>query len=561
MKKTAVSFALGMVLFSCLLGSQGPERGGPALTPSERMDKLFDFWNRLDQPGFAVAVVQDGRVVYQNFFGLACQEHAVAITPNSLFNAANLAQVFVGQAVALLERQGKLSLDDDVRKHLPEVPDFGIPLKIRHLVFQTSGLRDWWPVLQLAGRDREEVTIASVLKLVQAQKKPIYAPGERVQYSNTNYDLLAEVVKRAGGRPFSEWAWENVFKPLKMTRTLFRDNYRQVLDDQAFSYVFTRQEYLRGIDHLSLAGSHSLFASVADLAKWLLALQAGREEDREIFAKMFAGGTLDGGRPALMGYGTRIGLQNGRRVVSQSGRWAGSEAVLNYFPDQKFGFVVLANWDYTTVEEFVLGIINIYLPPPAPAKKAPAPPAAPAKKAVKTSPEKLDRYAGNYRLGPGQVISLSRAGSDLVLSVPGQKFVLTAVSETQFELEVAGATIVFQPDREGKVGQFLWKQGGSEVVAPRIVLVKPTAEELKEYAGGYANDELNLKLAFEVKGGVLVFEAPGQGEVRLAPDEKDRFLSIWRAMPALVFQRDAQGRVVGFIADSDPIKDLVFKKI
>ena len=236
------------------------------------MDKLFDFWNRLDQPGFAVVVVKEGEVVYQKVFGLACQEHGVAMTPNSVFNTATLAQAFVGQAVAMLEKQGKLTLDDDVRKFIPEIPDFGTPVKLRHLLYHSSGLRDWLPVLQLEGRDKEEVTLETVLKIIKAQKQLIFPPGDRFQYSNTNYDLLAETIKRATGKPFSEWAWENILKPLKMTAAQFRDNSRSILDNQAFSYNFTRKEYLRGIDNLSLTGSHSLFTSIADLTKWLLNL-------------------------------------------------------------------------------------------------------------------------------------------------------------------------------------------------------------------------------------------------------------------------------------------------
>jgi len=561
MKRIICAIGIGLLGLALSAGGKDPGQKDAALSPSEKMDKLFDFWNRLDQPGFAVVVVKEGQVLYQKVFGLACQEHAVAITPNTVFNTATLAQVFVGQAVALLEKQGKLSLDDDVRKHIPEIPDFGTPLKLRHLVFHASGLRDWRPVLQLAGREKEEVTFASVLELVQAQKKPVFTPGASYQISNTNYDLLAEVVARLSGRPFSEWAWENVFKPLRMTRTLFRDNFRQVLDDQAFSYNFTREEYLRGIDHLSLAGSHSLYASIADLAKWLTAIEAGPAEVQDIIAKMSVRGTLDGGRPAAQGYGLRIGAMGGRNIASQSGTWAGSGAALTYFPEQKFGFVVLANWDYTPVEGFIGEIINIYLPaPPPPATAKKTPPPAPAKKAVKVSPKVIDEYAGDYRLGTGQVLNISRAGSDLILSIPGQKFTLIPLSETEFLFDLAGATLVFQKDKEGKVRQLVFSQGGNDLPAPKIVLWKPAVEELKDYAGSYSNDELNLRFAVELKGGALVLKAPGQEDVRLAPDEKEKFLSTWRAMPKIVFQRDDQNRVTGFSIESAPVRDIVFKK-
>ena len=531
---------------------------GPA-TPSERMDELFDFWNRLDQPGFAVVVVKEGQVVYEKVFGLACQEHGVAITPNSLFNTATLAQTFVGQAVAMLEIEGKLSLDDDVRELIPEIPDFGTPVTLRHLVNHSSGLRDWLPVLQLTGRDQGEITLEKVLAIIKAQKQLIFSPGERFQYSATNYDLLAEAIKRAAGMPFADWVWENMFKPLKMTRTQFRDNCRSIIDDQAFSYNYTRSEYLRGIDPLSLAGSHSLFTSIADLAKWLLNLETGRVGGPGVFARMFKAGELSGGRSSFYGYGLNVGTNSGRRQVSQTGTWAGSGASLFYFPDEKFGFAVLANWDYTPVGGFARDIINIYLPRAAAPPVKSAPPAPPGQ-SVKVSPAILDQYAGEYRLGPRQILTISRESDRLYLGVPGQKFALTALSETEFLLDIAQARLAFQKDNTGKVRQFTWKQGGAEQVAPKIVLVKPTPQELMEFSGVYFNEEVSLSFDVEVRGNGLVIIPREEGEIRLTPDVKDHFTTAAPNLPAIIFQRDDEQRVTGFLIDSDPVRDLVFKR-
>ncbi len=557
MKKICGWVVMCLVVVPLFVQSQRGAQKETPLTPNERMDKLFDFWNRLDQPGFAVVVVKDGHVLYQKVFGLACQEHAVPITLNSVFNIATAAQPFVGQAIALLEKQGKLSLDDDVRKFIPEIPDFGTPVKLRHLLYHCSGFRDWLPVLQLTGGDKEEVTIERVLGIVKTQKRLIFRPGERSQYSNSNYDLLAEIIKRAIGKPFSDWTWENVFRPMKMTRTQFRDNCRSIFDGQAFSYNFTRQEYLRGVDNLSLTGSHSLFTSIADLTKWLANLGTDPSGNRDVFGKMFTPGKLNNGSSSGFGYGLSVGSEGGRRRVAQSGTWAGSGAVLNFYPDQKFGFAVLANWDYTPVEGFVRGIVDIYLPVPAPQTKM-SPPAA--KKDIKVSPEKLNLYAGDYRLGPSQIFTIGCAADQLYLQIPGQKFALTALSETEFLWDLAEVQIAFQKDKEGKVQQLIWNQGGDERVVPKVVLVRPTPEELKEFAGTYFNDELNVRLGLDMSGGALVIRAPDRAEVRLAPDEKDHFTTRAAAFPMIVFQRDAQNRVTGLVIDSDAFRDLIFRK-
>ena len=559
MKKISCWIAVCLILLPLFAHSQSAAKKETAQSLSEKMDKLFDFWNRQDQPGFAVVVIKEGEVVYQKVFGLACQEHGVAMTPNSVFNTATLAQAFVGQAVAMLEKQGKLTLDDDVRKLIPEIPDFGTPVKLLHLLHHSSGLRDWLPVLQLEGRDKEEVTLETVLKIIKAQKQLIFPPGDRFQYSSANYDLLAETIKRVTGKPFSVWAWENILKPLKMTEAQFRDNSRSILDNQAFSYNFTTKEYLRGIDNLSLSGSHSFFTSIADLAKWLLNLETGQVGGPDIFAKMFTAGQLNSGGSSAFGYGLNIGTDSGRRQVSQTGNWAGSGANLVYFPDQKFGFAVLANWDYTSVDSFAQDIIDIYLPAVTALPIRVSPPAA-AQKSVKVSPAILDQYAGDYRLGPGQVLTINHTADKLYLIIPGQKLALTALSETEFLLDIVGARITFQKNKEGKVHQFVWKQGGDEQIAPKVVLVKPTPQELREFAGAYFNDELNLRFGLEVRGDGLIIIPPEQGDIRLTPDEKDHFTSGARAFPMIVFQRDAQNRVTGFIINSDPVRDLVFKK-
>jgi len=557
----AIIFAFSTIL-TMSLSAQDPQA---ALSQSEQMDKLFDFWNRLDQPGFAVVVVKQGQVVYQKVFGLACQEHAVPIAPNTLFNTATLAQAFVGQAVAMLEKQGRLNLDDDVRKFIPELPDFGTPVRLRHLVYQTSGLRDWLSVLRLTGRDREEVTIDKVLAVVKTQKKLLFPPGDRYQYADTNYDLLAEVIKRTVKQPFSDWAWENILKPLKMTQSQFRENSRSVLDNQAFSYNFTRSEYLRGIDNLSLVGSHSLFASIAELAKWILNFETAQVGGPDVIAKMTTAGTLNNGKASGSSYGLTAANQRGRRRISLTGTWAGSGADFAYYPDDKLGFVVLANWDYTGVDGFASSIADIYLPVPTPSAAAkPAPPAAKAPsavgKAVKVSPKTLEAYDGQYRLGPGQVLAIGHVGDQLHVNQYGQKLPLTALSETEFSLDLAQAKLTFQKDKDGKVTGFLWSQGGDEGVAPKIVLVRPTPQELQEFAGSYLNDELNARLGVELRGAGLVLLMPGQTEVRLAPDEKDHFTGGSPAVPMIVFQRDAQNRVTGFIIDRDSVRDLVFKK-
>jgi CubicO group peptidase (beta-lactamase class C family) len=565
---TKTRWVLGLLAMLILM-SLGPSVRGQGVKPPDaagQMDKLFEFWNRLDQPGYAALVIKDARVVYEKTFGLACLEHQAPITPKSIFNVATAAELVTGMAAAMLEAQGRWSLDDDVRKYIPELQDFGVPVTIGHLVHHTSGIRDWQAVSRLAGWGQEDITIERVLKAVEAQKRLRFAPGTRTSYSATDYDLLAEAVRRATGKPFQDWTWENIFKPLKMTRTQFRENSRAMIEDQAFSYNYPRTAYFKGQDNLSVMGSHSLMTSLDDLAKWLINLQTGEVGGQGLIQKMLSPAKLTTGERAGYAYGFAVGAYKGFKQLSVIGDWAGYGVAVFYYPDQKVGFAVLANWDYSSVDQFVSSIADIYLEPFLKPETKPAAPAAPApkpSKEVKLSPAVLGRYVGVYRLNLGTLFVITQAGSQLVLTVPGQggTYPLTAVSETEFALSFPGLLVTFQKNKEGKVHQLVWRQAGTDTVAPRVELVKPTPSELGEYAGSYANDELGLRCGVSLDGDRIVLTPQERSAVPLSPQEKDRFKGNSTDIPAIVFLRDARNAVTGFFIDDEPVRDLVFKKI
>ena len=195
-----------------------------------KVDQLFAQWDRADSPGAAVVVVKDGAVVYQHGYGCADLEHRIPITPQTLFDVASVAKQFTGLSVAMLVQQGKLSLDDDIHKHLPDVPDFGKPITINNLVHHTSGLRDWPETLGLSDMDLEgPITLDTILEMVRRQRELDFAPGEEEQYSNTGYNLLAATVAKVTGQSFRAWTDANLFQPLGMKHTLVCDNPAEVV--------------------------------------------------------------------------------------------------------------------------------------------------------------------------------------------------------------------------------------------------------------------------------------------------------------------------------------------
>ena len=278
-----------------------------------KIDQFFAQWDRADSPGAAVVVVKDGAVVYQHGYGCADLEHRIPITPQTLFDVASVAKQFTGLSVAMLVQQGKLSLDDDIHKHLPDVPDFGKPITINHLVHHTSGLRDWPETLALSDMEMEApITLDTILEMVRRQRELDFAPGEEEQYSNTGYNLLAATVAKVTGQSFRAWTDRNLFQPLGMKHTLVCDNPAEVIVNRAFSYAPDgTNRFHQVVSQLAAQGSSSLFISAEDMGRWLLNFQTARVGGKAAIELMQQPGKLERRREGGLCLRRRAGQASG----------------------------------------------------------------------------------------------------------------------------------------------------------------------------------------------------------------------------------------------------------
>jgi len=205
---------------------------------SEKVDKVFTQWSKPDSPGCEMAVIKDGQIVYKRGYGMANLEHNIPMSPESIMDTGSVSKQFTAMAIALLAEQGKLSLDDDIRKYLPEIPKYESTITIRHLIHHTSGIRDYLTLMAIAGmRDDDYYIDGEVMGLLSRQKELNFKPGSEFLYSNSGYFLLSQIVKRASGKTLREYADENMFKPLGMTRTKFYDDHNEIVKNRAASYV------------------------------------------------------------------------------------------------------------------------------------------------------------------------------------------------------------------------------------------------------------------------------------------------------------------------------------
>lgn len=379
-----------------------------AKAPEAKVDQLFNTWNRPDSPGAAVVVVKDGAVVYLRGYGCANLEHRIPITPQTVFDAASVAKQFTGLAIAMLIDQGRLSLDDDIRKYLPEVPDFGKQITIRRLLHHTSGVRDWFEMLVLSGNTPSDIfKLDDILEMVRRQHDLDFAPGDEHSYSNTGYNLLAAIVAKITGQSFRAWTEVNMFRPLGMTRTHFSDDPAEIIPNRASYYEAPDKAGLRQfISQLAAPGSSSLMTTANDMGKWLINFGTGRVGGMEAIRLMQQPGKLNSGTNVNYGFG--IGLDNhpGMKSIYHTGSWAG-DCAMAWFPEKRFGVAVFANAPATNPGRIAYDIAHIYLDLPEPSKTQPKAQgdSPPEKLKVPTlTPAQLAAYVGDYWSDELQVV-------------------------------------------------------------------------------------------------------------------------------------------------------------
>ena len=251
------------------MGMPAQNTSPPEDSPSKRVDTLFQKMDTTVSPGCALAVMKDGRILYKRGYGMADLEHNVPITPSTVFHVASMSKQFTAASILMLAQDGKLSLDDPVRKYIPELPDFGTLVTIRQLIHHTSGLRDQWDLLGLSGwrYSLDLITDDDVLSVVSRQRDLNFPPGSKHLYSNTGYTLLAQIVKRVSGQSYREFTEARIFEPLHMKSTHFRDDHAEIIKNMAYGYEPAKDTYRISITNFDTVGATSLLTTVEDLER------------------------------------------------------------------------------------------------------------------------------------------------------------------------------------------------------------------------------------------------------------------------------------------------------
>ena len=542
---------------------------------TSQVDSLFSKYGKSDSPGCAVALIKDGTVIYKQGYGMANLEYNVPITPSTIFHVASVSKQFTAFAILLLESDGKLSINDDIRKYLPDMPDFGKVITIRHLMNHTSGLRDQWDLAVAAGwRMDDVITQEQLLKLIMHQKDLNFAPGEEHLYCNSGYTLLAEIVTRVSGKPFVDFTQERIFKPLGMNDTHFHIDHEQIVKNRAYSYSDEGNGTYK-ISALNYAnvGATSLFTTVEDMAKWNNNFDQYTVGGKPVVDKMQVKGVLNNGKEINYACGLVIDTYKGLRTVSHNGGDAGFRSQFKRFPDQHFSMVILSNhgsFDFSIPDK----IADLYLSDAIKAvtteKEAKeVKPATETEKPkqrneISLDPAKLDSLVGDFELFPGFILTVSKEGNQLKCQATGQsKELLFPESEIEFFYKIVDAQISFKRDDKGVVNELVLHQNGQNLTGKRIEKFNPSLEELKQFVGMYYSDELQTFYTISLnKDNQLICSHQRHPDSLLILSKKDQMIANSSSHPIpMNFTRNEKSDITGLTIDTGRNRNLRFNKV
>jgi CubicO group peptidase (beta-lactamase class C family) len=514
-----------LALAGCtVVRSAGP---GTGATKTAAIDSLFREFAGPDTPGCAVGAARDGEPIVAKGYGRANLEQGIAITPQTAFNIGSVGKQFTALAALLLEQRRRLSLDDDVRRYLPELPDFGTPIRIRDLLFHTSGLRDFG-TLELFG-NRPVDTQEAFLRLMSRQRGLNFAPGSRHEYAHSDYSILATVVERVAKEPFADFLTREIWAPLGMHSTKLHDDRGGPIPGRAFGYDGSGAARRSVFPANAMIGGSNVYTTIDDLLRWERHWQRPSDSQRALLERMVDRPKLPSGDLIPYAYGLWLGEYRGRRTVHRGGGGGGFHTQMIRFPDQRFAAFVLCNTpaDATDLAEAVAGVLlSTELGPRRPDSVADV---------VATPAEDLVTLPGVYRADPTpwNIVRIIAKGETLEEALDDERFPLTRLRNGQYHS--GGLFYRFTiPPSGGSTRLTITARDQREELerAPPTDSWRPTTAALRAMAGTFYSPDVDAAWDLVVERDGLVLRRPG-ADITLTPVVPGAFVGNYRAGEAM----------------------------
>ncbi len=539
-----------LILNSFVLADESLER------KIAQVDKLFAEYS-METPGAAVAIVHNGEIIHLAGYGNANLDYEIPITPSTVFNVGSCAKQFTAMAIAILVKEGKISLGDDIRKYIPELNDFGHTITIRHLLHHTSGLREYLVLMHMAGyHDDDFWDRERALKVITRQKDLNFMPGEEYLYSNTDYALLGEIVVRTVKQPLSVFARKNIFDVLKMSNTNFFEDYQMIIKNRSDCYFPRPDHYLKGTITTNWPGAGYLFTTAEDIAKWLLNFD-NQTLGKDLMDIFLSRGTLNNGEANAYGFGLVHDEYQGKKRYGHDGAHSGFSAIIRFYPDDRFGVAIFYNHNnWFNVGRVANKVADIFLE----LKSIQYTPFYKAPPRIYLDSETLNRFVGFYNMELGDFQILLDKGK-LYYTSPGEKLdELIPFTETSFFIESLNRQeFTFELDKDGKANHFTFKLKDKEFKGQRIRGYPEPTFRIKDYIGTYYSDELDTFYLLVDINDILYVQNMRVKDFTLGHSENDTFYGPGD-FRQVTFTRNDKGEVDGFLVSSGGVRNLKFIK-
>ena len=508
---------------------------------TKRVDAVFAEYDKTNSPGCALAILKDGKIIYERAFGMSNLEYNIAINPTSIFHIASISKQFTAAAIIRLSLEGKLSLNDDIRKYIPEVPDFGHPITFNNLIHHTSGIRDQWDLQGLAGwREGDLINEKDILEMLSRQKSLNFLPGEEYLYCNSGFTLVGIAVKKITGVSLRDYSDSVFFKPLGMTSTHFHSDHSEITLNRTSAYFKDDNgKWKISIPVFDNYGATSLFTTVEDLAKWDENFFNKKIGGDEFIKAMMLTGKLNDGTPQNYASGLVIGSYKGYRTEGHSGADAGYRSNLLRFPEEHFSVIIFANLANINTASLSNKVADIFLID----KSIPTP-------NIKIDSNILKGWAGDYfDMNTQSTFKLDYKNEKLLTGTSE----LVPLSNSVFNNRSTTYTFSGDTSKNKLEIKSTGLKTKTYIKVKRNLL---SATELQFYQGDFYSEELDVKYSITVKDSVLQIKIPRHEEIEVSPFIKDIFADGF----VLRFIRNKKNIIEGFYLSTGRVRNLYFSK-
>ena len=519
---------------------------------TSRMDQVVQSYVDAKQFMGTVLVARDDKIIFEKAYGSANLEWNIPNDPTTKFRLGSITKQFTAASILLLEERGKLKVEDSIKKYLPGAPASWDKITLYNLLTHTAGIKNFTDLPEYRALQLAPATPAKLMSLLYTLPLD-FTPGEKMQYSNSGYIVLGEVIEKLSGMSYERFLQENIFNPLGMKDSGYDSN-TAIIAHRAAGYS-SGPNGIRNAEYIDMSvpyGAGALYSTTQDLLRWERALFGGKLLSAASFKKMTTPFKSD------YAFGLLVNEMNGRKVIQHNGGIPGFNTNMAYFPESKMTVVALSN-------------LNGPAPGPIVAKlgalaHGDSVQLNSERKEISLAPDTLKKYVGTYALGPNTNMMVTLDGAQLLTQVSGQrKLPIFPESETHFFVKAVDAQLEFLEDATGNVTHLVLHQGGRDMKAPRTsdtVLerheISLPVETLKRYVGVYElRPGFELTITFE--NDQLMAQATGQGKSPIFPESERSFFS--KLVDAhLDFESNQDGDVTGVVLHQGPTNARAAKK-